>query len=77
LGCNANRNDISVATIKNQRYYIGTMVGTFDNGNSFFLVGTFCQLSITTNDTQLKLYCWDQNKDNNSGAITAYIRVSQ
>lgn len=52
----------------------GTMVGSLDDGASFFPVGTLCQLSITSDDTNLKLYCWDSDKDNNSGAISAYVQ---
>ena len=53
---------------------VGTMAGSLDNGVSFFPVGTICELSITSDNTNLKLYCWDSDKDNNSGAISAYVQ---
>jgi hypothetical protein len=52
----------------------GTMVGSLDKGNSFFPVGTLCELSITTDNTELQLFCWDSDKDNNSGAISAFVQ---
>ncbi|WP_046758491.1 hypothetical protein [Kordia jejudonensis] len=79
LDCNAD--GLSVSDYTHARYTkdgttinLGTMVGSIDDGNSFFPVGTICELSITSDNTQLKLYCWDSDKVNNSGAINAYVQ---
>jgi len=54
----------------------GTMVGSIDDGNSFFPVGTLCKLTITADNTKLKLYCWDTTKGDDSGAIIANVHSS-
>ncbi len=73
LRSNANGLDNRPYEINGLTINAGTMVGSLDNGNSFFPVGTICQLSITSDNTQLKLYCWDSDQ-NNSGAISAYVQ---
>ena len=74
LTCNANGIKNSKSSNGRQTFNNGTLVGSIDGGESFFPVGTHCQLTITTNNTQLKLYCWDSDKDNNNGAISVYIQ---
>lgn len=75
LICNANGLDNSRSSTKGQTFNNGTMVGSIDGGNSFFPVGTRCELTITTDFTNLTLYCWDSDNNNNSGAINANIQV--
>lgn len=77
LPCNANGLDNHPYDRNGMIINGGTIVGSIDNGMSFFPVGTLCQLSITADNTQLKLYCWDSDKDNNSGAISAYVQAYQ
>ncbi|RBW58254.1 hypothetical protein DS884_10380 [Tenacibaculum sp. E3R01] len=58
----------------NQSFLAGALVGSFDDGKTFFSIGLFSQLTVLVggNNPSLKLYCADSDKDNNSG----FIRVS-
>ena len=64
----------------NQAFRTGTLVGSFDNGATFFSVGTVLTTIVTAtnrdgNAATLKLYCWDSDNHNNSGAISVYVQA--
>ncbi len=77
---NANgRKNAPVAAGEAQQIFpAGAMLGSFDNGRSFFAVGLFTQITILEGgeNPELKLYCADSDKNNNSGFIRAVIRKS-
>jgi PEP-CTERM motif len=50
----------------------GTLVGSLDNGTSFFTVGTSFSGNAATSGT-LKLFYWDSNNGDNSGSILAHV----
>jgi len=75
---NAN-GKISTITLSNgQVFSAGALVGSFDNGATYFSVGLFTQVVVLQSlpNPVLKLYCADSDKDNNSGSIFAHIKVS-
>ena len=56
----------------------GTLVGSFDGGQTVFPVGTALESVVTAPETRFKpptlsLYCYDGESTNMSGSITAYI----
>jgi hypothetical protein len=53
-----------------QSFTIGSLVGSIDDGKSYFQVGTLLQMTITQQTAAIKLYCWDTNNDDNSGGIS-------
>lgn len=55
-------------------FLYGSLVGSLDGGQTFFGVG--CYLAMTALQRgELRLYYWDAARDDNSGEVTAYIRV--
>ncbi|WP_143569872.1 hypothetical protein [Tenacibaculum agarivorans] len=54
----------------------GTLVGSFDNGTTFFKVGTQFQTTVTA-ASELKLYCWDSDSDNNTGSIKVTVTTTR
>ena len=70
---NADGSNTTTTTLNGQNYKTGAMLGSFDNGASYFFIGTSSQ--ITVNSTaDLKLYCSDSNFNDNSGSITLTIQ---
>ena len=64
---------------KNANLYdfaIGGLVGSTDNGTTFFPVGTaYSGTILNKNVSDLNLYFWDVNSGDNSGSVTATLRV--
>lgn len=56
------------------KFLFGSLVGTLDNGATYFAVGTRLEMSIQVNGT-LKLVYWDSNNADNTGSITATVEV--
>lgn len=54
----------------------GTLVGTLDNGQSFFKVGFHSEINIQSAGTLL-LGCWDTNNRDNSGLLNVTIQLSE
>ncbi|WP_430412686.1 hypothetical protein [Kordia sp.] len=81
-GFSTNANGISTHPIAigtaNQTFSAGAMVGSFNNGQSFFSVGLFTQITVTESgdSPELRLYCVDSDKDNNSGFIRVVVKKS-
>jgi hypothetical protein len=53
-------------------FLYGSLVGSFDNGTTFFGVGTCLTMTVLTTGT-LKLYYWDSNKDDNTGQVRVLV----
>ena len=62
----------------NQTFATGSMVGSFNNGGSYFPIGTFTQVTVVEGGEtpELKLYCVDSDNHNNSGFIRAIVKKS-
>ncbi|MBL4605090.1 MAG: hypothetical protein JKY02_05365 [Flavobacteriaceae bacterium] len=77
---NANGIDNHTITIGDtgQVFRSGSLVGSLDDGKTFFSVGTFTQITVLEGgpNPTLKLYCADSDKDNNAGFIKARIMKS-
>ncbi|PHR35227.1 MAG: hypothetical protein COA38_02745 [Fluviicola sp.] len=58
---------------RNQSFNLGSLVGSIDDGMTYFPIGPLLQMTINENNTTLKLYCWDTNKNDNSGGISAMV----
>lgn len=75
---NANGKISTVTLANGQVFSAGALVGSFDNGATFFSVGLFTQFTVLQNlpNPTLRLYCADSDKDNNSGSIFAHVKVA-
>lgn len=67
--------DFGVFTHNGFSFLFGSLVGSLDNGKTFFAVGTRMEMSILVPAGRLNLYYWDVNKDDNSGSVTATVAV--
>lgn len=56
-------------------FFYGALVGSLDEGKTFFAVGTRMEMSILFPAGRLLLYYWDVNNADNSGSITADVEV--
>lgn len=56
-------------------FFFGSLVGSLDEGKTFFAVGTRMEMSILFPTGRLLLYYWDSNNVDNSGSITATVAV--
>jgi len=56
-------------------FFYGSLVGSLDEGKTFFAVGTRMEMSILIPNGRLLLYYWDVNNADNSGEITATVAV--
>jgi hypothetical protein len=54
--------------------FLYSLVGSIDNGRTFFPVGTQLKMTILSYGS-LSLYYWDSNKEDNSGYVTATIHL--
>lgn len=54
-------------------FFYGSLVGSLDDGKTFFAVGTRMEMSILIPSGRLLLYYWDVNNADNSGEITATV----
>jgi hypothetical protein len=57
-----------------QSFLYGSLVGSIDNGTTYFSVGTNLTMTALTNGT-LKLYYWDSNNYNNSGSVRVSVSI--
>ena len=55
-------------------FLYGSLVGSLDNGSTFFAVGTHLDMTIL-NPGRLSLYYWDVNNADNTGSVTATVAV--
>jgi len=56
-------------------FFYGSLVGSLDDGKTFFAVGTRMEMSILFPTGRLLLYYWDVNNTDNTGSITATVAV--
>jgi hypothetical protein len=56
-------------------FFYGSLVGSLDDGKTFFAVGTRMEMSILIPSGRLLLYYWDVNNADNTGSITATVAV--
>ena len=56
-------------------FFYGSLVGSLDEGKTFFAVGTRLEMSILIPNGRLLLYYWDVNNADNSGEITATVAI--
>ncbi len=56
-------------------FFFGALVGSLDDGKTFFAVGTRMEMSILIPSGRLLLYYWDSNNGDNKGEITATVAV--
>jgi hypothetical protein len=75
---NANGVPNEIATLGNQTFSYGCIVGSWDGGKTFFPVGTHldmvaCVAKADNSPAELTLYCWDSDFENNSGSIAAEV----
>jgi hypothetical protein len=54
-------------------FLYGSLVGSLDDGKTFFPIGTRLEMTILSPTGRLLLYYWDVNKDDNSGSVTATV----
>lgn len=55
-------------------FLYGSLIGSLDNGKTFFAVGTRLEMTILVSG-RLSLYYWDVNNSDNSGSVTATVAV--
>jgi hypothetical protein len=55
-----------------QSFLYGALVGSIDNGSTYFGIGTHLSMTALTNGT-LKLYYWDSNNNDNAGSIRVVV----
>lgn len=62
--------------LTNFSFLFGTLVGSLDNGLTFFPIGTRMEQTIVKGGGgTLRLYCWDANNADNTGTIAAHVEV--
>ena len=57
-----------------QSFLYGSLVGTLDDGKTYFGVGTYLAMTILT-DGELKFVYWDLNNADNKDFVTATVQV--
>jgi hypothetical protein len=67
--------DFGVFTHNNFSFLFGSLVGSLDEGKTFFAVGTRLEMSILIPAGRLLLYYWDVNNADNTGSVTATVAV--
>jgi hypothetical protein len=67
--------DFGVFTKGPFSFFYGSLVGSLDEGRTFFAVGTRMEMSILIPKGRLLLYYWDVNNADNSGEVTATVAV--
>lgn len=58
----------------NFSFLYGSLVGSLDDGKTFFAVGTRMEMTILAKG-KLSLYYWDSDQTGNSGSVTATVAV--
>lgn len=66
--------DYGLFTRGSQSFLYGALVGSLDNGSTFFGIGTLLTMTVLTSGT-LKLYYWDSNNNDNAGQIRVLVNV--
>ncbi len=61
---------------KNFNFQHGSLIGTLDDGKTYFAVGTHLKLTVLNPGT-LKLVHWDQDYTNNNGSVRAFVNVDR
>jgi hypothetical protein len=56
-------------------FFYGSLIGSLDEGKTYFAVGTRMEMSILFPTGRLLLYYWDSNNADNTGSITATVAV--
>jgi hypothetical protein len=56
-------------------FFYGSLIGSLDEGKTFFAVGTRMEMSILIPSGRLLLYYWDVNNADNTGSITATVTL--
>jgi len=56
-------------------FFYGSLVGSLDDGKTYFAVGTRMEMSILVPSGKLLLYYWDSNNADNSDSVTATVAV--
>lgn len=57
----------------NFSFLYGSLVGSLDDGKTFFAIGTRLEMTILCPTGRLLLYYWDINKDDNTGSVIATV----
>lgn len=55
-------------------FLYGSLVGSLDDGNTFFGIGTHLMMTVLTSGS-LKLYYWDSNRNDNTGQIRVVVSI--
>ncbi|MCF2146402.1 hypothetical protein IQ276_008055 [Desmonostoc muscorum LEGE 12446] len=63
-------------TSKNFTFQHGSLIGTLDDGKTYFPVGTHLKLTVLNPGT-LKFIYWDQDYRNNTGSVRAFVKVDR
>lgn len=66
--------NFGVYSLGDFEFLYGSLVGSLDGGQTFFGVGTYLAMT-ALQPGELSLYYWDSNREDNSGEVTAYVRV--
>ena len=66
--------DFGVFTRNGFTFLYGCLVGSIDDGKTFFPVGTRLEMTILA-PGHLSLFYWDTNNHDNSGSVTATVAV--
>jgi hypothetical protein len=56
-------------------FLYGSLVGSLDDGKTFFAVGTRLEMTILCPTGRLLLYYWDSNNVDNTGSVTATVAL--
>ncbi len=67
--------DFGVFTKGPFSFYYGALIGSLDDGKTFFAVGTRMEMTILFPTGRLLLYYWDVNNADNTGSITATVNI--
>jgi hypothetical protein len=70
--CNADGKPAEPKELKGHSFPLASLVGSLDDGKTFFLVGTKFEKTVTASGA-LTLFFWDTDSGNNSGFVTARI----
>ena len=66
--------DYGLFTKNGFSFLFGSLVGSLDDGKTFFPVGTRLELTILS-PGRLSLFYWDSNNQDNSGSVTATVAI--
>lgn len=66
--------DYGLGNLQGAQFIYGSLVGTLDDGDNFFGVGTNLTMTVLTKG-ELAFTYWDQNNGDNSGEITVTVQV--